>query len=322
MARKKKSIQPESEDEVYERFLKKLLKDPRFKQYKPMAIKALAARGFGGRGGRGGGRGGRGGGMIQTPNQDNFTKIHSSILETNSKLADLSSQMKRGSFDLDYAYKMGYFQGMQGNAQPSENIPPPVPANTQISQSQGEYNESILRNSLDLSRDDIGRIGNEPYNIDEEGFTDTVEAEAEQGHIAHLENIPPPTVHAPRTLSYNPERFVPSRSTLEIPGTSFQAETKMYDTTEVVSKLPRTTLESTLKANNYDVSNLPKDTDEARRYVANLYEKEHHDMLMGYEGARQLDLMARGQRGRPLLPGGFKVQDEDESDDEIIVAAD
>jgi hypothetical protein len=278
MARKKKTIQPESEDEVYERFLKKLLKDPRFKQYKPMAIKALAARGFGGGGrgrGGGGGRGGRSAGMLQTPNQDNFIKIHSAILETNSKLADLSNQMKRGGFD-QHSYMTGYYQGMQGNPQPSPNIPPPVPASTP----QSLLEHKILTARPYRSTDDISESELDEHRLLLENYREHLaEEEGMQGHAEHSPNIAP----------------------YEVYDTGTQTETRMYDTHDMLSVMSHGSILARLNAHGINTKKAPPGVDDLRHSTSELYKQEFEKQLQGVEGAIDLNLLQSGQRGRPRL---------------------
>ena len=298
MPPKKKQPKQESEDEVYERFLKKLLKDPRFKQLKPVVIKALSARGMGG-GGRGG-RGGRVSGMLQTPNQDNFTKIHSAILDTNAKLADLSNQMKRGNFDA-YSYMFGVQQGQQGNSQGSNNIPPPK--NEQLS--MNEYARSLSRETVDLdnlSEKSFRRIGNEyahslsrdtidldnlsessfrrSEEAEETDFHDFEESEAEQGHIPRLLNIPPP------------------KMTSEMPT---QTETRMYDTSDMLSVMSHGSIAARLKSHGIDTRGLPAGVDTLRESTSQLYKDEFKKQIQGVPGAIDLNLLQSGQRGRPRL---------------------
>ncbi len=233
-----------------------------------MAIKALAARGIGG--GRGGGRGGRSSGMLQTPNQDNFIKIHSAILETNSKLADLSNQMKRGGFEKDI-WMHGYQQGMQGNSQPSSNSHPPVPANTPLSLSEHAFTRSMTRDSFNLSRDDLNSPIRQLNAPQEEAIDEGI-----QGHIEHSPHI-------------------------EVPGISTQTETRMYDTHDMVSVMPHATLISRLKANGIDTTNAPTGIDDLRHSTSELYKEEFKKHLRGVEGAIDLNLLQSGPRGRPRL---------------------
>lgn len=264
-----------SEDEMYERFLKKLLKDPRFKQYKPMVLKALASKGFGG--GRGGGRGGRGGrssGMLQTPNQDNFIKIQSAILDTNAKLADLTNQMKRGGFN---PYYYMYQQGSQGNPEASGNYAPPTSANNPQSLSENAYNRSLTRESVDFdSGSPVRRLANDAYD---EGFHDFEEAEAEQGNIEQSPNIPPPEVREMGT----------------------QTEARMYDTADMLSVMSHGSIAARLKAHGYDTKHLPVGVDTLRESTAQLYKDEFRKRLEDVPGAIDLNLLQAGPRGRPKL---------------------
>jgi hypothetical protein len=297
MPRKKKTIQPESEDEVYERFLKKLLKDPRFKQYKPMAIKALAARGFGGGGrgrGGGGGRGGRSAGMLQTPNQDNFIKIHSAILETNSKLADLSNQMKRGGFD-QHSYMTGYYQGMQGNSQPSSNIPPPTAASTP--QSLLEHKILTARPYRSESTDEISDDEMEGHKLLLENYREHLaEQEGEQGHAEHSPNV----------LNVAP---------YEVHDSGTQTDTRMYDTNDMLSVMSHTSILARLRSHGFDTKKAPTGIDTLRESVGQLYDKELKDRIQGVPGAVDLNLMQSGPRGRPRLNDPIIEPAEDGEED-------
>jgi hypothetical protein len=276
MARKKKTITPESEDEVYERFLKKLLKDPRFKQYKPMAIKALAARGYGGGGRsyRGGGRG-RSSGMIQTPNQDNFIKIQSSILDMNTKLEDFTNQMKRGMFNT-WMYQQGY----QGNAQPSGNYPPPTSASSP--QSMLEH-KIITARPYQSSVDDISESDLNEHRLLLQNYKEHIaEEEAMQGHAEHSPNV----------LNVQP---------YEIHDTSTQTETRMYDTADMLSVMSHGSILARLNAHGIDTKRAPHGVDRLRESTSQLYNDELQKSLSGVQGAIDLNLLQSGPRGRPRL---------------------
>jgi hypothetical protein len=289
MPRKKKTIQPESEDEVYERFLKKLLKDPRFKQYRPMAIKALAARGFGG-GGRGG-RGGRSAGMLQTPNQDNFIKIHSAILETNSKLSNLSNQMKRGGFD-EHSYLKGYFSGMQGNSQPSPNIPPPAPTNTPLSISE----HAAATDAIPDEYNDKMRSLTAHY-IENGGHADIATNQGEQGNAQASANIPPPSV-----------------SIYDLGESTAKQGERVYTHDELFQHMNRNTVLGRLKHLGVDVSSAPTQLKDLRVWGSQKFREEQEKNI---HGAAALDLTQSRPRGRPRLP---RAQAEDElTDEEAIV---
>jgi hypothetical protein len=278
MPRPKKEVKAEeSEEEKYEKLVKKLLRDPRFKQYKMLFSKSFGGSSGGGRGGRGGRTGGRSQGMIQTPNQDNFIKIHASILDMNSKLSDLSSQMKRGGFN-PYLYMQGY----QGNSQGSLNINPPEASNTP---------QSIQEHRLLTAR---------TYQPAAEHPTPLAIEEAAQGNIEHSPHIRRERFESAESEELNVQH-------LEDVGT--QTTERMYDTREMLGMMSANMIQTRLRANNIDPDEMPTGLERLRSHVNYMIRPPESDIVSGKAIPANIDLTRSDQRGRPRKQAAATTED-------------